>query len=151
MLPLDRREFIAALGGSAAVGFMSHEARADALEHAMLARTQAAAALPIAAAAAAASAAAATGQPHPTVAQLAAEVADLPRRRGTGALFFNSEAGGKVPLLPKLPAKPTLLDFFALRFDRTRNHCFQAATLALKHGADEPTVLAACCTTPCRN
>lgn len=41
MLPFDRREFIAALGGTAAVGLMSHEARADAIEDALLARTQA--------------------------------------------------------------------------------------------------------------
>src|SRR5690606_6644759 len=135
-----RREFIAALGGTAAIGLMSHEARADALEDALLARTQMGAAMPLAAAAV--SAAAAGQQPYPTVAELAAQVPDLPRRRGTGAILFNSQAGGKLPLLPPMPAKPTLVDFFALRFDRTRNHCFQAATLAMQHGADEPTILA---------
>jgi hypothetical protein len=138
MLPLDRREFITALGGAAAVGMMSHEARADALEDALLARTHGA--LPLAAQAAAT--AAGTAAPYPTVAELAAAVPDLPRRRGTGAIFFNAQAGGKLPLLPKMPAKPTLVDFFELRFQRTRNHCFQSAALALKNGADEPVVLA---------
>ena len=33
MIKLDRRDFIAGLGGAAAVSLMSHEARADALEH----------------------------------------------------------------------------------------------------------------------
>lgn len=143
MLPLDRRDFIASLGGAAAVSLMSHEARADALEDALLARTQAAAALPLAAAQVAAAApAAAAAQPYPTVAELAAQVPDLPRRRGTGAIFFNSQAGAKLPLLPQMPARPTLVDFFELRFQRTRNHCFQSAALALKNGADEPVVLA---------
>ena len=32
MIEIDRRDFIAGLGGAAAVGLMSHEARADALE-----------------------------------------------------------------------------------------------------------------------
>src|SRR5690606_30420824 len=76
MLALDRREFIAALGGTAAIGLMSHEARADALEDALLARTQMGTALPLAAAAV--SAAAAGQQPYPTVAELAAQVPDLP-------------------------------------------------------------------------
>ena len=38
MLAIDRRGFIASLGGAAAVGLMSHEARADALEEALLAQ-----------------------------------------------------------------------------------------------------------------
>jgi hypothetical protein len=137
MLPLDRREFIAALGGSAAVGLMSHEARADALEDALLARTQG-----VMAAAQAVASAPAAAQPYPTVAELAAQVPDLPRRRGTGAIFFNSQAGGKLPLLPKMPARPTLVDFFELRFQRTRNHCFQSAQLAMNNGADEQVILA---------
>ena len=38
MLAIDRRNFIASLGGAATVGLMSHEARADALEEALLAQ-----------------------------------------------------------------------------------------------------------------
>ncbi len=40
MQPLDRRHFIAALGGATAVSLMSHEARADALEHALMGKHQ---------------------------------------------------------------------------------------------------------------
>lgn len=136
MQPLDRREFIAALGGATAVSLMSHEARADALEDALLAQSNGAA-LNMAAAAPAAPAA----RPYPTVAELEAQVPDLPRRRGTGAIFYGQE-NGKFPLLPKMPVKPTLVDFFNLRFQRTRNHCFQSAALALKNGVDEEVVLA---------
>ena len=118
MLPIDRRSFIAGLGGVAAVRLMSHEARADALEGAMMAKT------------------------FPTAAQVEAQIPTRPYRRGTGGLFFTNEPGGKVSLLPKLPAAPTLTDFFALRFDRTRNHCFQSARKALQRGADEEIVLA---------
>lgn len=142
MLPFDRREFIASLGGAAAIGLMSHEARADALEDALLAHSNTSA-LAAGAAAAAPAAARGTAQPkYPTVAEIAAGVPDLPRRKGTGAIFFNAQAGSKLPLLEKMPAKPTLVDFFNLRFQRTRNHCFQSATLALKNGADEEVVLA---------
>ena len=45
------------------------------------------------------------------------------------------------PRLPKMPEKPTLLDFFKLRFAST-NHLLQSATLALKAGHDEKVVLA---------
>jgi hypothetical protein len=138
MLHFDRRDFIAALGGSAAVGLMSHEARADALENALLAQTQNRA-RPITEPVVTTPPG---QQPYPTVKELAAQVPNLPRRRGTGALFFNTQAGGKLPLLPRMPAQPTLVDFFALRFDRTRNHCFQSAALAMKNGVDEPVVLA---------
>jgi hypothetical protein len=133
MLPLDRREFLASLGGAAAVSLMSHEARADALEDALLAKTYSPNPM---------SRGADPNKKYPTVAELAAGVPDLQRRKGTGAIFFNAQAGGKLPLLEKMPAKPTLVDFFNLRFQRTRNHCFQSAALAMKNGVDEPVVLA---------
>ena len=41
-----------------------------------------------------------------------------------------------------MPAEPTLLDFFELRFTRTRNHCFQSANKAMERGADDDIVLA---------
>ena len=138
MQPFDRRDFIAALGGSAAVGLMSHEARADAMENALLAQS----------ASRPRPGAHRTGRcaiPRrriPPSRSLPHRCPDLPRRRGTGAILFNAQAGAKLPLLPKLPAKPTLVDYFNLRFDRTRNHCFQSAALALKNGVDEPVVLA---------
>src|SRR5262245_45159643 len=130
MQPLDRRDFIASLGGAAAVALMSHEARADALEDALMMAANA----PTATVAA----------KYPTVAELEAQIPDLPRRRGTGSILFAGDTdNGKIPLLPKLPAKPTLQDFFASRFNAPRNHCLQSATLALKKGADEEVVLAA--------
>ncbi len=48
---------------------------------------------------------------------------------------------GADPRLPKMPAKPTLIDFFKHRL-ATTNHLLQSATLALKAGHDEKVVLA---------
>jgi hypothetical protein len=141
MQPFDRRDFIASLGGAAAVSLMSHEARADALEHALMGHTNGTA-LAMAAAAPAAAAGTATAK-FPTVAELEAQIPDLPRRRGTGSILFAADTdGGKIPLLKKLPARPTIPDFFAARFDHTKNHCLQSASQALKKGADEEVVLA---------
>lgn len=124
MLPIDRRAFIASLGGTAAVGLMSHEARADALEQAM--KTQAGA----------------PQEKYPSAADLAAQIPTRSWRRGTGFLFLNRETDGKVPVLQKMPAQPTLVDFFALRFDQEREHCLQSANVALKRGYDEEIILA---------
>ncbi len=50
---------------------------------------------------------------------------------------------GDNPGLPKMPAKPTLLDFFRLRFGQiTVNHLLQSAMLARKAGHPEKVVLA---------
>ncbi len=48
---------------------------------------------------------------------------------------------GHDPRLPRLPEKPTLFDFFRLRFGPT-NHLKQSARLAVKNGAPEKVVLA---------
>jgi hypothetical protein len=45
------------------------------------------------------------------------------------------------PRLPKMPAKPTLIDFFKLRF-APANHVLQSARLAQNNGMDEKVVLA---------
>src|SRR5438874_240757 len=45
------------------------------------------------------------------------------------------------PRLPKMPDKPTLLDFFNLRLFNL-NHLLQSATHALKAGLDEKIILA---------
>src|SRR5208337_1623253 len=48
---------------------------------------------------------------------------------------------GDDPRLPKMPAKPTLLDFLKYRFvSGATNHLLQSATLALKSGHDEKVV-----------
>ena len=147
----DRRAFIAGLGGTAAVGLMSHEARADALEEALLAqldpgarpangRTSAAAAPAVSTAAA--STGSAPEIDFPTAAEIEAQITTRPYRRGAGALFYNNGPSGKVEHLPKMPAAPALQDFFALRFDHTANHCFQSANKARERGADDEIVLA---------
>src|ERR1700758_3965731 len=48
---------------------------------------------------------------------------------------------GADPRLPKMPAKPTLIDFFQNRF-ASLNHLLQSATHALKGGHSEKVVLA---------
>jgi hypothetical protein len=48
---------------------------------------------------------------------------------------------GADPRLPKMPDKPTLIDFFNNRF-ASLNHLLQSATLALKNGHSEKIVLA---------
>jgi hypothetical protein len=137
MLAIDRRGFIASLGGAAAVGFMSHEARADALEELLLAQLDSGAPR-----SGPSSAAQGTRTDFPTVAELHAQIPTRSYRRGVGVLFLNAQPGGTVQHLPPMPAAPTLLDFFELRFTRTRNHCLQSANKARQRGADEEIVLA---------
>ena len=48
---------------------------------------------------------------------------------------------GHDPRLPKMPDKPTLFDFFRLRFGPSA-HLLQSARLAMKNGVDEKIVLA---------
>ncbi|MGH7247127.1 MAG: HD domain-containing protein [Pseudomonadota bacterium] len=48
---------------------------------------------------------------------------------------------GADPRLPKMPAQPSLIDFFKNRF-ASLNHLLQSATLALKNGHSEKIVLA---------
>ncbi len=56
-----------------------------------------------------------------------------------GAVFMM----GDNPALPRMPAKPTLLDFYLLRFGQMarRHHCL-SAKLALEAGLDEKVVMA---------
>lgn len=49
---------------------------------------------------------------------------------------------GDDPRLPKMPKKPTLMDFYKYRFSPSQNHMLQSATLALKAGHNEKVVLA---------
>jgi hypothetical protein len=139
MLAIDRRGFIAGLGGAAAVGLMSHEARADELEAELLAQLGQSKAAPNRAA----TVATVGGEvKFPTVAEIEAQITTRPYRRGVGGLFYNSGPEGHVARLPPMPAAPTLLDFFELRFTRTSNHCLQSANKAMQRGADDEIVLA---------
>jgi hypothetical protein len=130
---IDRRAFIASLGGTAAIGLMSHEARADALEdysiHALdetVAQAQGGGQT--------------AGSPErfPTAAELEAQIDGRPYRRGAGNLFASPTPTRR---LEKMPEKPTLLDFFRLRF-QPANHVLQSATRAMKTGMTEEVILA---------
>jgi len=56
-----------------------------------------------------------------------------------GAVFMM----GDNPALPRMPEKPTLLDFFRLRFGSiSRRHHYLSAKLALEAGQDEKVIIA---------
>lgn len=128
-MEIDRRAFIASLGGTTAVSLMSSEAKADALEHWMEDQLDE-------------QAAAASGQEKfPTVAELDAQIETRSFRRGAGNVFTSGNRGGNVKRLPEMPKNPTLQDFFRLRF-APANHVLQSATRALKTGMSEEIILA---------
>ncbi len=123
---IDRDDFIKSLGGAEAVARMDHEARADAIEEYQSDQLEAAIAKPKAPA----------GQ---TVAEVEAEIDTRAYRRGVGKLFIAER--GTVKRLPPMPARPTLVDFFEIRFQSTQ-HVLQSASLAQRGGASEEVVLA---------
>ena len=49
---------------------------------------------------------------------------------------------GEDPRLPRMPDKPTLIDFFKYRFSPSQQHLLQSANLARKNGLSEKMVLA---------
>ena len=126
-MEIDRRLFIASLGGVAAVSQMDSEAKADALEDYMSQQLDGGGAAP-----------AKADSKFPTVAEIEARIETRTYRRGAGSLFASN---GKVKRLEPMPAKPTLLDFFKLRF-APANHVLQSATLAKKNGMSEEIILA---------
>ncbi len=131
MIEIDRRAFISALGGTAAVGLMSHEARADALEEHLARRLQLAQAEP--------------GSPperFPTAAEIEARIPTRHYRRGVGTLFLETDPERTVGVLAPMPERPTLVDFLERRFTFPRSHCLQSANKALERGVDEEVVLA---------
>jgi hypothetical protein len=132
---VDRRAFIASLGGAAAVAAMSHEARADALEHYGESR------LDELVAQRTGGGQAQGGEPEkfPTAAELESQIETRSSRRGAGSLFVSGR--GNVKKLEKMPEKPTLHDFFRLRF-QPANHVLQSATRAMKTGMKEEVILA---------
>src|SRR5215472_7138891 len=126
---IDRKEFLDSLGGEPAAGTLDSEAKADALEHHMMMLMQVDPRV-------------ANGAPekYPSEAEVEAQIETRHWRRGVGNLFV-SPSGNVRRLLP-LPEKPTLFDYFDLRFGATRNHVLQSAALALKNGMSEEIVLA---------
>jgi hypothetical protein len=116
-MEIDRRAFLATLGSVAVIESMDSEAKAEALEHYMMDKLDEQAPAPPA-------------SPDPW-------------RRGTGSLFTQSrDADGNRSLkqLAPMPEKPTLVDFYNLRF-APANHVLQSATRALKTGMSEEIVL----------
>ncbi|HUA18232.1 MAG TPA: hypothetical protein VMB25_05770 [Bryobacteraceae bacterium] len=122
-MEIDRRAFFAGLGGLSAVAAMTSEAKADALEHHMAFQLNAAVA-----------------KKFPTAAEVEAQIDTRPTRRGVGNLFVARE--GDVKILPPMPERPTLLDYFQLRFKATSNHVLQSANRAMNNGMPEEIILA---------
>jgi HD domain len=137
---VDRRDFFAKLGGVAAAMAMTHEARADALEHYMMVEAAPASGGAGSAPASMPASMAADKSPFPTAAEVEAQIDTRPVRRGTGNLF--TSRSGNVKRLPPMPEKPTLVDYFNLRFTQTSNHCLQSANRAMKTGMSEEIILA---------
>jgi hypothetical protein len=135
-LEVDRRLFIASLGGAAAVAAMDHEARAESLEDYMAQQLDNPLDNPEDQPQDPAQAA---PEKFPTVAELEAQNSSRTVRRGVGDVFTGR--AGKVSKLEPMPAKPTLQDFFRLRFS-TVNHVLQSANRAMKTGMTEEIVLA---------
>jgi len=129
MIDINRRAFFTYLGGAAAVGSMTAEAKADALENFLAASVSAAAT------------AGAAITPAPTVAELEAQIPTRNFRRGVGNGMVDKD-GGKVSLLPPLPPKPTLADFIRLRLQSNAEHCLQSARQARLKNMDEDIVFA---------
>ncbi len=137
-MEVNRTDVIESLGGEAAVKAMDHEQRADALEDYLAARLEQVMA---------------DREPdkkYPTVAELEEQVDKRGYRRGVGRLFLHEHSNKKptvdertltVPRLKPMPEKPTLADFFNLRFTSPA-HLLQSARLARLRGASEEIVLA---------
>jgi hypothetical protein len=128
-MEIDRRAFFAGLGGVAAVAAMADEAKAEALEHHMMLQLSVAN-----------QAAQGGDKKFPTAAEVEAQIETQPTRRGAGNLFVSHT--GNVKKLPRMPEKPTLVDFYRMRFMATSNHCLQSANRAMQNGMSEEIILA---------
>ncbi len=132
-MEIDRKRFIESLGGEQSVSRMDSEAQADALEeHMMVQLNQALSLL---------GNSPANDDPYPTVADIEAQIETRTFRQGAGFLMAPPN-GEKVRKLPPMPEKPTLVDFFRLRFNRTSPHVLQSAALARRNGMSEEIILA---------
>lgn len=128
MIEVDKRLFLEHLGGAEEAKKLDPETRADAMEG-FLARALKTIGIT-------------SHGRYPTVAEAEERIETKPFRQGAGFLFVNPQ--GNVKKLAPMPEKPTLADFFELRFgvNTTRNHCLQSAALAVKNGLSEETILA---------
>ncbi|MGQ0737245.1 MAG: HD domain-containing protein [Acidobacteriota bacterium] len=129
-MDIDRRAFIASLGGASAVALMTSEQKAEALEAYMEEQLDAVAQ--------------ATQAPKfPTMAEIEAQNrARTGIRRGGGNVFnATGRDGSPRGLLPAMSSTPTLVEFFEKRF-APATHVLQSATRALKTGMTEEVILA---------
>ena len=126
-MDIDRRAFIASLGGLAIVEAMDPETKAEALEHYMVEKLDAEA----------------TSSLTLVEEQVVPAPADATVRRGVGSLFAPQGPADNrtMPLLAPMSARPTLLEFYEKRF-APANHVLQSATRALKTGRSEEIVMA---------
>ncbi len=114
---MDRRTFIASVGGAAALATMDANQKADALEHAM-------------------------GQElekvimKPPIATTYGKSYQNPRRKDNQVYHM-----GHDDRLPKMSEKPTLLEYFDKRIGHS-SHLLQSARLARINGLPEPIILA---------
>ena len=129
-MEIDRRVFLASVGGLAVVEAMDDEAKAEALEHYMMDALD--------------------GHGHGAEglivggeAQVAAAPPDATIRRGAGSLFGpqGPAENRKMAQLAPMSAKPTLVEFYEKRF-APANHVLQSATRAMKTGMSEEIILA---------
>jgi len=132
-MEINRRKFIASLGGSAAVAVMSSEQKASALEAYMEESLNEAIEQ---------QRGSAESVKYPTMADIEATNAKRTGvRRGAGNIFNAGNAGSPRGLLTKMSAKPTLLEFFEKRF-APANHVLQSANRAMTTGMPEEIILA---------
>ena len=129
-MDIDRRAFLASVGGLAVVEALDDEAKAEALEHYMMDVLDG-------------HGHAAEGLIIGGEAQVVAAPADATIRRGAGNLFGpqGPAESRKMAQLAPMSDKPTLLEFFDKRF-APANHVLQSATRAMKTGMSEEIVLA---------
>jgi hypothetical protein len=115
---MDRRKFLASVGGASALAAMSATEKVDALEYAMTEELD-------------------TRVVRPGICTaFGSEPMNSPKAK-EGAKFHM----GHDPRLPLMSDKPTLIEFFEKRF-APANHLLQSGALALKSGLPEKTVLA---------
>jgi len=137
---IDRSKIIAALGGPDTIRRMDSEAKAEALEGYLSKQLDLSVFTKLGA----------PSEPL-TVGELDAQIETRPVRRGIGTLFAASGTnpfGNRLPSEPEsvsrlapMPAQPTLLDYFHLRF-APATHVLQSADKALTAGLPEEITLA---------
>ena len=128
MIEVDKRLFLEHLGGAEEAKKLDPESKADAMEDFLAGALK--------------TIGISSTERYPTVAEVEERMETKPFRQGAGFLFANPN--GNVKKLAAMPEKPTLADFFELRFgvNTTRNHCLQSAALAMRNGLSEETILA---------